>query len=253
MVRAVRGGRCAPPRGIGAGRAGGWGAREWVRAGGSGAPEHAEHRSRSPGTVAAGKSEVARACGRGAGIPVVSADELARQATVEPGASGLAEVRRAFGECAWWGPTELWTGPRMRALVFRDEAGASAAGGDSAPAYRRAPGGVDAASGAAERHPLVVAEIPLLFESRTGVLEFDVTGRRWMRRSISRLQPARGEERGLGRGRGRMHHGRAARPGREARRQADHVLVTTMARWMQLRARACHWSCWRRLRTQAKG
>ncbi len=48
------------------------------------------------GGIASGKSTVSTMF-REAGIPVISADELAREA-VEPGSSGLAEIRRAFGE-----------------------------------------------------------------------------------------------------------------------------------------------------------
>src|SRR5690606_11758747 len=45
------------------------------------------------GSIASGKSSVARTWAR-AGVPVVSADELARRA-VEPGSPGLREVRDA--------------------------------------------------------------------------------------------------------------------------------------------------------------
>lgn len=48
------------------------------------------------GNAASGKSEVAR-CWRRVGVPVVDADQLARQA-VEPGTPGLARVIEAFGE-----------------------------------------------------------------------------------------------------------------------------------------------------------
>ena len=48
------------------------------------------------GGIASGKSTVSTMF-REAGIPVICADELAREA-VEPGSSGLAEIRRIFGE-----------------------------------------------------------------------------------------------------------------------------------------------------------
>ena len=47
------------------------------------------------GNVASGKSAVAEAW-RHAGVPVVSADDLAREA-VRPGSDALDEVREAFG------------------------------------------------------------------------------------------------------------------------------------------------------------
>jgi dephospho-CoA kinase len=121
------------------------------------------------GTVASGKSEVARLWAA-AGVPVVSADELARL-VVEPGSSGLAEVRRAFGD-AVLAPDGTLDRAAVRAHVFRDAAARErlerilhpriAALRDEWLRARRAEG-----------HPLVVAEIPLLFE--TGMeKDFDV-------------------------------------------------------------------------------
>src|SRR5690606_39590247 len=71
------------------------------------------------GSIAAGKSTVTAAWAR-AGVPVVSADELARRA-VEPGSSGLAEVREAFGPGVL-APDGSLDRAAMRDQVFRDEA-----------------------------------------------------------------------------------------------------------------------------------
>jgi dephospho-CoA kinase len=48
------------------------------------------------GGIASGKSTVSRSL-QGAGIPVICADELAREA-VKPGSPGLEEIRRLFGD-----------------------------------------------------------------------------------------------------------------------------------------------------------
>ena len=193
------------------------------------------------GTVAAGKSEVARVW-RGAGIPVVSADELARQATA-PGSEGLAEVRRAFGE---WvvGPDGTLDRPAMRALVFRDE-----------PARRRLEGILHPRIAAlreawmreraAERHPLVVAEIPLLFEvGLESSFDVTVTVDAPVDLRLQRLQ-----ERGLGRDEAGCIMAAQPDPA-EKRRQADHVLVNDGS-LDELRGRALE--LLERIRTQAKG
>lgn len=128
------------------------------------------------GGVGAGKSEVLRLW-KHAGVPVVSADELSRRA-VEPGSEGLAEIRSAFGDEVI-GSDGALDRARLRAIVFSDTAGA-----DAAAARRR----LEAITHpriaalrerwtrdrAAEGHPLVVAEVPLLFEAGLET-EFDVT------------------------------------------------------------------------------
>ncbi|MDE0650806.1 MAG: dephospho-CoA kinase, partial [Gammaproteobacteria bacterium] len=48
------------------------------------------------GNIASGKSSLLRVWAR-AGVPVISADDLAR-AVVEPGTAGLREVVRVFGD-----------------------------------------------------------------------------------------------------------------------------------------------------------
>lgn len=113
------------------------------------------------GNVASGKSTVAEAW-RAAGVPVVSADDLSRQASV-PGSPALTEIRDAFGE-AVFRPDGSLDRDRMRALIFRD------------PESRRRLEAIlhpriaslrdewlDARR--AEGHAIVVSEIPLLFEA----------------------------------------------------------------------------------------
>lgn len=113
------------------------------------------------GNAAAGKSAVATAWAA-AGVPVVSADDLARQA-VAPGSPGLAEVRAAFGNAVMAGDGTLDRGA-LRRQVFGD-----------AEARRRLEGILHPRIQALrtawmeqrrdEGHGLVVAEIPLLFET----------------------------------------------------------------------------------------
>ena len=70
------------------------------------------------GNIASGKSSLLRAWAR-AGVPVISADDLAR-AVVEPGTDGLREVVRAFGDEVLEPGGQLDRG-RLRDRVFRDE------------------------------------------------------------------------------------------------------------------------------------
>ena len=113
------------------------------------------------GNVAAGKSAVAEAWLR-RGVPVVSADELARRA-VEPGAPALAEVREAFGEGVMAGDGTL-NRSELRARVFRDEEARRRLEAILHPRI-----GELRAAWMEERRahgdPLVVAEVPLLFET----------------------------------------------------------------------------------------
>lgn len=113
------------------------------------------------GNVASGKSTVARLWA-GAGVPVVSADDLAREA-VRPGSEGLARVVEAFGPEVL-DPSGGLDRARMRERVFLDpEARARleailhpriAALRDRWIAEQQAMGA-----------PLVVTEIPLLYEA----------------------------------------------------------------------------------------
>ena len=122
------------------------------------------------GTVAAGKSAVGEAWAA-AGVPVVSADQLAR-AVVQAGSSGLAEVRTAFGEDVLTSGGAL-DRARLRDRVFRDEEDRRRLEEILHPriAVLR---GTWMRERRAEGHRLVVAEIPLLFE--TGMeKDFDLT------------------------------------------------------------------------------
>ena len=122
------------------------------------------------GNVGSGKSTVAALWGA-AGVPVVSADELSRQAVL-PGSRGLEAVRVAFGDGALTADGTL-DRARMRAVVFADAAARDRLERILHPviaelrerwieASRR--------SGA----PLVVSEVPLLFEKDLQA-EFDAT------------------------------------------------------------------------------
>lgn len=113
------------------------------------------------GGVGSGKTEVLRVWER-AGVPVVSADELSRRA-VEPGSEGLAEVRRAFGDevLAEGGTLDR---ARLRDRVFRDGAARRRLELILHPriaALREA----WVRARAAEGHPVVVTEVPLLYEA----------------------------------------------------------------------------------------
>ncbi|MDT8341705.1 MAG: dephospho-CoA kinase, partial [Longimicrobiales bacterium] len=113
------------------------------------------------GNAAAGKSRVADAW-RQAGIPVVSADELARQA-VAPGSPGLAEVVAAFGEGVLT-PDGSLDRARVRDRVFRDADARTRLEAIVHPRVRAARDRwLDEL--AAEGAPLAAAEIPLLFET----------------------------------------------------------------------------------------
>ncbi len=113
------------------------------------------------GNVGSGKSTVA-ALWAEAGVPVVSADELARRAVL-PGTRGLEAVRAAFGDGVLTADGEL-DRARMRARVFSDDAARLRLERIVHPevralreewmAERRAAG-----------DPLVVSEIPLLYET----------------------------------------------------------------------------------------
>lgn len=121
------------------------------------------------GNVAAGKSAVAAAWAA-AGVPVVSADDLARQAAA-PGTPGLADIRAAFGDGVLAADGSLDRGALGR-RVFGDDGARRQLEEILHPriwALRSA--WMDARRDAGET--LVVAEIPLLFETgREG--DFDV-------------------------------------------------------------------------------
>lgn len=113
------------------------------------------------GNIASGKSSLLRIWER-AGVPVISADDLAR-AVVEPGTDGLREVVRVFGDEVLEPDGQL-DRVRLRDRVFRDEDARRKLESivhprirDLREAWLREQGrrGVE----------LVAAEIPLLFET----------------------------------------------------------------------------------------
>lgn len=121
------------------------------------------------GNVASGKSAVAGIWQR-AGVPVLSADELARS-VVAPGGPAESEVRRAFGDQAFRLDGTLDRG-RMRALVFQDPSERNRLERILHPHIRALTGAwLDARR--REGTPLVVNEVPLLFEAGMED-EFDV-------------------------------------------------------------------------------
>ena len=122
------------------------------------------------GNVGSGKSTVA-ACWADAGVPVVSADELARQAVL-PGTSGLQEVREAFGESVLTSDGTL-DRSGLREIVFADEERRRTLEDILHPLIRelRAQWVEEMRAAGAT---LIVSEIPLLFE--TGAArDFDIT------------------------------------------------------------------------------
>jgi len=113
------------------------------------------------GSVASGKSEVSRAWQR-AGVPVVSADELARIA-VDPGSAGLDAVVDALGSGILKEDGSL-DRARVRSIVFRDDDARRCLEDIIHPIVRRHwETWVQAQQ--AEGADLIVSEIPLLFES----------------------------------------------------------------------------------------
>jgi len=121
------------------------------------------------GNVASGKSTVARLWEE-AGVPVVSADELARRA-VEPGSSGLNEVVDLFGGGVLAADGSL-DRARVREIVFDDPTARERLEGIIHPVvWRLRDAWVEDRRSQGES--LVVCEIPLLFETgREGA--FDV-------------------------------------------------------------------------------
>ena len=113
------------------------------------------------GNVAAGKSAVAELW-RGAGVPVVSADELAR-AVVAPGTEALAGIAELFGPGVIREDGML-DRAAVRGIVFRDEGALRALEAIVHPEVRRLRDEwtTEQREAGAE---VVVWEIPLLFET----------------------------------------------------------------------------------------
>lgn len=113
------------------------------------------------GNVASGKSTVAGVWA-GAGVPVMDSDQLARQA-VEPGSPGLREVVEAFGPAVLQGDGTLDRGA-LRDRVFRDPSARKRLEGILHPRIATLRDAWLEEQGRAGA-PLVVLEIPLLFEA----------------------------------------------------------------------------------------
>lgn len=181
------------------------------------------------GNVASGKSEVARAWAE-AGVPVVSADELAREA-VSPGSAGLREVVEAFG-AEVLAPDGTLDRAGLRRRVFEDEG-----------ARRRLEGILHPRIAelreqwlrerAREEASVVVSEIPLLYESGLAG-EFDVVVVVHAPREDRRRRLM--ERRGLSREEADRIMAAQGDPD-EKRRRADHVLPND-GTLEELRARA---------------
>ncbi len=112
------------------------------------------------GNVASGKSEVARVW-QAAGVPVVSADDLARKA-VEPGSPALEEVVEAFGRQVLNDEGGL-DRDAVRRQVFSDDRARKRLESILHPWIRRERASWEERQREAGS-PLAVSEIPLLFE-----------------------------------------------------------------------------------------
>lgn len=112
------------------------------------------------GGIATGKSHVVSRI-RDAGIPVVDADVLARQA-VAAGSAGLAAVVTRFGEDILNADGTL-DRARLGALIFRDEAARRDLENIVHPFVRR--GIADFFDDLPAGTPFAVADIPLLYET----------------------------------------------------------------------------------------
>ena len=112
------------------------------------------------GNVASGKSTVARVWSS-AGVPIVSADDLARDA-VAPGGPAQAEIRKIFGDEAFEKDGSM-DRDRMRQLVFKDPEARRQLEGAIHP-HIRVLRERWLESRRLEGAPLVISEVPLLFE-----------------------------------------------------------------------------------------
>lgn len=122
------------------------------------------------GNVGSGKSRVA-ALWRAAGVPVVSADDLSREAVL-PGTPGLAAVKAAFGDGVL-APDGTLDRARMRARVFADAAARERLERILHPLIAELRQRWIEERRRAGDH-LVVSEVPLLFEKGLQS-EYDVT------------------------------------------------------------------------------
>jgi dephospho-CoA kinase len=120
------------------------------------------------GGIATGKSTVARLLA-GRGAVIVDADVLARE-VVEPGSPALAEIAAGFGDSVLTADGAL-DRAALGAVVFADPAQRRRLEAITHPRIA-ALMGERIAAGLASEAPLVVADIPLLFEGdRVGLVE----------------------------------------------------------------------------------
>jgi dephospho-CoA kinase len=113
------------------------------------------------GNIASGKSEVARVFAQ-LGATVIDADRLARE-VVEPGTPALGEIVARWGDGVLHADGTL-DRDALRRIVFRSEA-ERAALNDIVHPRVQALRDVRMAEAAARGDPMVVSDIPLLFES----------------------------------------------------------------------------------------
>jgi dephospho-CoA kinase len=168
------------------------------------------------GGIACGKSTVARML-RGRGLPVLDADEIARE-VVEAGTPALAEIRRAFGDGVIGGDGRL-DRARLAEVVFADGRARRALEAITHPrlieeARRRV------ADLGARGEPLAVWEAALLVETGghralDGLIVVVASPEAQVARL--RARDGLGEERALGRLRAQM-------PSREKSALADYVI-----------------------------
>jgi dephospho-CoA kinase len=118
------------------------------------------------GGIATGKSTVARLLAA-RGAEIVDADVLARE-VVEPGSPGLAEIAAGFGADVLT-PDGALDRAALGAVVFADPAQRRRLEAITHPRIA-ALMGERIAAGLASQAPLVVADIPLLFENDRGGL-----------------------------------------------------------------------------------
>ncbi|KRN29742.1 dephospho-CoA kinase [Lactobacillus selangorensis] len=138
------------------------------------------------GGIATGKSTVA-ALFKDAGYPVISADQVARQ-IVAPGTQGLQQVAAAFGPQILLANGEL-NRKKLGTLVFADPDKLAELDAIEHPLIRAEM--VRQTAVAAEKSPLVVLEVPLLYESHydelcDGVLVVTVPERVQLERLMKR-------------------------------------------------------------------
>lgn len=121
------------------------------------------------GNVASGKSEVARSW-EGAGVPVINADELSREA-VAPGSAGLREVADTFGDRVLT-PDGALDRALLREIVFGDPEARVRLEKILHPRIRKLRDEW-LRERAREGAPVVASEVPLLYEAGLEG-EFDV-------------------------------------------------------------------------------